>query len=120
MVHHHSNKRDLAMTCKKKVEPLFAADESDDKWLEFVGNHGWIVFSQDRKFHRDGYENEMYAIKQFKVGCFYLWGATAQTHEKAIVFLKAYDKILHAIKNTPKPFIFDITKSGKLVRVPIK
>ncbi|KRB73484.1 hypothetical protein ASE07_06425 [Noviherbaspirillum sp. Root189] len=104
----------------KKSEPLFPHNASDDQWLEFVGSRDWIVFSQDRKFHKAGYENEMFAIKQFKVGCFYLWGADAQTHEKAQVFLKAYDKILHAIQTTPRPFIYDVTKSGRLVKVPIK
>lgn len=120
VIHHHTEKHLLGMKNKTKKDPLFKPDEKDDKWLEYVGMKDWVVFSQDKKFHKPGYESELYAIKQFNVGCFYLWGATAQTSEKALVFLKAYDKILHAIKTTPKPFIYDITRTGRLVPVKIK
>jgi len=61
----------------------------------------------------------MFALKHFNVGCFYLWGAAAPTADKALMFLKAYEKIVEAIKNTPKPFIYEITKSGKLKRIDI-
>jgi hypothetical protein len=120
-VFHHNTERKLVggLRSSAKLKYLFKPDEQDDVWLEFVGRRGWIVFTQDKKFHRDGYENEISAIKQFNVGCFYLWGADAPTALKALVFLKSFDRIMYAIVNTPRPFIYDISKSGKLTSIPI-
>jgi hypothetical protein len=117
--HHHSSRQAMGFGGSNRKTPLFAPNETDDKWLQFVGSRDWIVFSQDRKFHKAGFENEMFALQHFNIGCFYLWGATATAAEKAYVFLKAYNNILEAIKSTPRPFIFDITKSGKLERVDV-
>ena len=119
VVHHHTEKRQLGLPHRSRSELLFKPDEKDDSWLEYVGRSEWIVFSQDKKFHKPGYETELYAIKQFNIGCFYLWGGSAPTAEKALVFLKAYQKIYSAIKSTPKPFIYDITKAGKLIQIDL-
>lgn len=118
VVHQHTKKGDAGISGKYN-QHLFEDFVGDDIWLEFVGKNGWIVFTQDRKFHKKGFEAEMSAIKQFNVGCFYLWGAAARTEDKALVFLKALDKILETIKTTPKPFIYDISKSGKLTAINI-
>jgi hypothetical protein len=114
--HQHTPRHSLGLGGTRKT-PLFSPAEPDDKWLEFVGTRGWIVFSQDRKFH--AIENEIYALKQFNVGCFYLWGASATPAEKAFVFLKAHKKIIEAIRTTPKPFLYSITKNGNLKRIDI-
>ena len=53
------------------------------------------------------------------MGCFYLWGASAKKHEKAQCFVKAYDRIVQAADNTPRPFIFDVQKNGRLKEVKI-
>lgn len=107
------------MPCKGRKELLFGDDVHDDTWLEFVGRKGWIAFSHDEKFHKPGYETEMAAIKQFNVGCFYLWGANAVCREKALCFLKAYDKILDLVASTPRPFIYRIDQHGGIVKVLI-
>jgi hypothetical protein len=119
VIHHHSEKRELGLSTTERRAQLFHPETRDDEWLEFAGKEGWIVFSQDSKFHRPGYEHECLAIKQFKVGCFYLWGGQATTAEKALVFLKAHQKIIAAARTTPKPFLYKITKSGSLKRIPI-
>jgi hypothetical protein len=49
----------------------------------------------------------------------YLWGASALCEEKAIVFLKARKKIISAVRNTKKPFIFEITKTGNLKKIVV-
>jgi PIN like domain len=51
----------------------FSQSMPDDAWLEICGKNGWIVFSHDQKFH--SITTEATAIKQHKVGCFYLPGA---------------------------------------------
>jgi hypothetical protein len=89
----------------------------DDEWMAKVGAEGWIVFSHDRKWH-----NELpvcAAIKQFNVGCFYLWGANAETWEKMRSFMRGYHYIDECIATNTKPYIFDVAKHGRLTQVPI-
>ena len=111
VVHHN--------TKSKYGKPLFAPDEKDDVWLEYVGTKDWLVLTQDRKFHRAGFEHELSAIKQFNVGCFYIWGAEANKWQKMVALCKALDTMVAAAALTQKPFIFDVQNSGKLIRVPI-
>jgi hypothetical protein len=89
----------------------------DDMWLSQVGDWGWTVISQDYHFHER--ENERYALKQHSVGCFYLWGAEATKWEIMRCFARAYDKVIQAADITPRPFIFWVSKTGKLTRQPI-
>ena len=89
----------------------------DDVWLEAAGRAGWIVFSQDYRLHL--LPNQLYAIQQWKVGGFYLWGAEAPRWEKLRVFARAYDRILSRVASTSKPFLYRIRKDSRLDRVPL-
>lgn len=109
----------LGVVGPNAAKPLFDPEETDDVWLADVGSRGWVVFSHDRKFHKPGFEPELSAIKQYNVGCFYLWGGSAKRFEKAQCFFRAYDRIVKAAETTPKPFIFDVQRDGRLKRIPI-
>lgn len=95
----------------------FPIDEKDDVWLSTVGQWGWTVIGHDSSFHLR--PTELSAIKQFQIGCFYLWGSEATRWEKLRCFSRAYDRIVQAEANTHKPFIFTITPTGLLHEVPI-
>lgn len=101
----------------RKSKLKFREDTPDDVWLSVVGQNGWFVFSHDRKFHQ--IEAEITAIKDHKIGCFYLWGNNAPTWDKLRCFMKAHDKVMTVIKTTPRPFIFDISKKGRLKSIEI-
>jgi hypothetical protein len=90
----------------------------DDIWLTQVGQWGWIVVGHDSQHHVS--EAEISAIKQYNIGCFYMWGASATRWEKMQCFARAYERIVQAEKTTPKPFIFNIRKNGRLnaIRIP--
>lgn len=119
VVHHHSPSSHLGLKAAVGHTGLFDDEEPDDSRLKFVGDRGWFVLTQDRKFHRSGHENELSAIKQYRAGCFYLWGAEATTWEKMRAFCRAFDNIVWAAKETARPFIFDVARSGKLTPIPI-
>ena len=53
----------------------FPLEEQDDIWLPAVGQWGWTVIGHDSQHHKR--LNELSAIKQYGIGCFYLWGAEA-------------------------------------------
>ena len=97
--------------------PQFPQNTPDDTWLAAVGKKGWIVCSHDRKFHL--LPAELAALQQHGVGCFYLWGANASPWEKARSFARAYDRILEAVANTPRPFVFQVSAMGTLRKVSL-
>jgi hypothetical protein len=119
VIHHHTPRTHLGLKPIKGQKGLFADNETDDSWLKFVGEKGWIVLTQDSKFHKKGFENELSAIKQFNVGCFYIWGAEAPRWDKMIALCKAYENIVDASNVTAKPFIYSCSKGGSLSQIPI-
>jgi hypothetical protein len=98
-------------------QQLFAKGELDDIWLPEVGQWGWTVIGHDSQHHAK--ESEISAIKQYNIGCFYLWGGNAKRWEKMQCFAKAYGHIIEAEKTTPKPFIYRVSKTGALKKIPI-
>ena len=90
----------------------------DDPWLATVGQQGWFVISQDYHYHER--ENERYAIKEYSIGCFYLWGATAPRWEIMRCFIRAFDRMVDTATNTPRPFIFWVDQRGRLTPQPIE
>jgi len=98
-------------------QQLFAKDEHDDIWLPKVGQWEWTVIGHDSQHHAK--ESEISAIKQYNIGCFYLWGGSAKRWEKMQCFARAYERIVQAVEQTPKPFIFRVTKNGLLRQVQI-
>jgi hypothetical protein len=89
----------------------------DDKWLEIVGAKNWFVFSHDKKWHDES--PAIAAIREHKVGCFYLWGAQVPTWDKYVVLAIAYRRIKDRLR-TPKPFIYRVTYNYRVdpVRIP--
>ena len=98
-------------------QQLFPMDCADDVWLPQVGQWRWTVIGHDSQHHAQ--QAEISAIKQYGIGCFYLWGSEAKRWEKMQCFARAYGRIVQAEIGTPKPFIYRVTKTGRLWVVPI-
>ena len=95
----------------------FAMDEDDDVWLPQIGQWGWTVIGHDYSYHRN--PNELSAIKQYNVGCFYLWGSEAPRWEKLQCFARAFDQMVALDLVASRPFIFRVTQTGRTTSVPI-
>jgi len=89
----------------------------DDEWLAKVGAEGWTVFSHDRKFHT--ILPECSAIKQYKIGCFYLWGANAPVWDKMRCFMGACNGILDRANVAQRPFIYDVMGNCQIKQITI-
>ena len=84
--------RDVGITLPKALDLLrlpthveyhqkhFAIDARDDDWMPTVGGWGWTLIGHDSRHHQE--DSEVAAIKQHRIGCFYLWGAEALRWEK--------------------------------------
>ena len=77
-----------------------------------VGERGWILVGHDSRHHVRA--PELWAIRDYDMGCFYLWGAEARIWDKMICFAKAYDKIVRAVASTARPFVYRVHKDGQL------
>ena len=95
----------------------FPIDARDDDWMPRVGSMGWTLIGHDSRHHWE--ESELLAIRQHEIGCFYLWGAEALRWEKMRCFLRAYENILEAAANTPRPFIYRVTEKGRLTSIVV-
>ena len=95
----------------------FDSDEDDDIWLPRVGDWGWTVIGHDWSYHQK--TAELAALKQYNIGCFYLWGSEAPDWQVLQCFARAYDRIETAIKTTSRPFIFKIGITGRLHSITI-
>ena len=95
----------------------FPIDAQDDTWMPEVGTLGWTLVGHDTRHHLE--KSELAAIKQYNMGCFYLWGAEALRWEKMRCFLRSYERILDAADSTRRPFIYRVTEKGRLTAVPV-
>jgi hypothetical protein len=95
----------------------FRHDMPDDEWMAIVGARGWIVFSQDYKFHK--YEFEYEAVKQHNLRCFYLPETGAKTWTTMCAFTKASDRIIQKCETVRAPFIYKLSPNGRLSSVPL-
>jgi hypothetical protein len=96
---------------------LFAADETDDVLLRFCGERNWVVVSQDYRYHLEANVRE--AIKQHRVGVFYIWGANATKWDTFRVLAHAFPKLVTLTKTTDRPFIFKIAANARFYPVDI-
>ncbi len=87
----------------------------DDVWLRQVGANGWIVLSHDARFHLDSAALE--AIKQFRIGCFYLWGAQVPVWNKVGFLTAVFPKIKKIVASEKPPYIYRASQTTRLYLV---
>ena len=92
-------------------------ESGDENWLSLLGEHEWFLLTKDHRLHHR--VNEVQAIKQYRVGCFYLWGRNAKKWDIAQCFMAAVPAIVKAAEATPRPFVFRVSRLGQLSSVPI-
>ena len=90
----------------------FQQDVHDDCWMAEIGRRGWFSIGHDHHHHTRSLERD--AIRDYSIGCFYLWGGDKPRYEKMRCFLSAYPNIIEAIHTTGRPFVYRIDKQGNL------
>jgi PIN domain-containing protein len=93
----------------------FRQDLPDDEWLHQVGPKRWIVFSFDAKWQDEAAAIE--AIRQHKVGCFYLYGASSLGFHRLAGFVRSYEKVIKIVKTERRPYIYKINGRNQFKRL---
>jgi hypothetical protein len=96
----------------------FAQNMPDDDWLAIVGPRRWIVLSQDRKFHL--YPNQLLAIKQHDIRCFYLPCASDSRWISLCHFVHAYERMVEVARNQKPPFIYEMAGNRQFIAVDLR
>ena len=84
----------------------FKHNTEDDTWLHKIGPKKWVVLSFDAKWQDESAAVE--AIKQHKIGCFYLAGASSIGFFRLTRFALAYRRLRDIVANEKRPFIYKI------------
>lgn len=93
----------------------FRDDMEDDEWLSVIGPKKWIVCSHDKKWQDESLA--VAAIKQHKIGCFYLYGANSQNFFKVGSLAYNFHKVQSVLGKQKRPFIYTISSRNRLRRV---
>lgn len=84
----------------------------DDEWLHEIGPRGWVVCSHDKKWQAESPAVE--AIKQHKIGCFYLYGARSLNFFKVGSLAHNFRKVQDKLGKERRPFIYLIDQRNQL------
>lgn len=93
----------------------FHQDMPDDEWMKIVGARGWVVLTQDLKFHL--IEHEIEAIRQHQIRCFYFPDANVGMWNTLCTFLRVHKRLLKLASETKAPFIFRVHANGSIREV---
>ena len=90
---------------------------ADDEWMAPAAQNGWVVVTQDYRFHKVGVTLE--AVRQHNAGVFYLWGANAQAWQTARLFLWALPRMIERVQDTKPPYVYRVEGSTSIRAVAL-
>lgn len=90
---------------------------ADDAWMEPVAQDGWVVVTQDYRFHRVGATLE--AVRQHNAAVFYLWGANALAWQTTRIFLWALPRMIERVQDTNPPYVYRVEGSSRIRAVAL-
>lgn len=96
-------------------EQKFAPNMPDDEWMGIVGPRGWVVLSQDRKWHVR--ENEREAVRQHSLKCFYF--PSANRWQSLCQIIGKHEKMMEIVATNDGPFIYELKGNSRFYKVEV-
>lgn len=96
-------------------EQQFPQDMDDDQWMAIVGPRGWVVLSQDRKWHV--IDAEKAAVLQHNLKCVYL--PDGDRWELLCILTRHHTKVLDAISGKDGPYIIEVLRNGVIREIDL-
>ena len=90
----------------------FEAGVEDSVWLPFVGQHGWIVLTKDKRIRFNQLEKT--AVRRYRVREFYFSSGNFTGLEMAQILVAALPEMVRVCRRYDAPFITSISKSGQI------
>ena len=82
----------------------------DADWLEFVGKHGMVLITRDRRIRWNPMERQ--AVRRYKVGAFFLGGKNLSYWKIVVQVVRNWEKIKEYAQRTRRPFAFHVRAGG--------
>ena len=82
----------------------------DSVWLPFVGQHGWILLTKDKRIRFNQLEKT--AVRRHRVREFYFCSGNFTGAEMAEILAAALPGMIRTVRKFEPPFIASIAKSG--------
>jgi len=96
----------------EKAADHFPKGTLDEEWLFVVGKKGWVVLSKDNRLRTN--RLALNAIQKAKVAAFILTSCNTTGQINGQAFIKAHKRMINVLKSNPRPFIFTVTRDGKV------
>ena len=90
----------------------FEANADDAKWLTSIGSKGWFLITRDDRIRYR--PNEVEALKENKVGAFFLGGKHRTRCELIQQVVRNWPQIKESAAKTRRPFAIRVPIKGKL------
>jgi len=97
------------------LDDHFEPNASDEEWLRFIGQKGWIAITKDKRIRYRTPALEV--IRKEKVKLFMYNKGNLTGQQMVEILVKAIPRIKTFIAKHEPPFIVTMTKSGKLLKV---
>lgn len=89
---------------------MFPAETEDVTWLQEIGAKEIYLVTRDEGVRR--HPNELLAIKQHRVGAFFLGGKSRNRCELIQQLVRSWPRMKALADSTRRPFIFRVPPSG--------
>ena len=94
-------------------------DALDPDWLKDIGAKGWILVTRDERVRWN--PAEIQAIREHKVGAFFLGGKNRSRCQLIQQLVKAWPNLKETAAKTRRPFAYKVRASGgKLLPIDLK
>lgn len=88
----------------------FPPDTPDVEWLEFIGENQYFLITRDDMIRRN--PAEIRALRNFKVGAFFLGGKNRTRWELVQQLVRNWARIKELAEKTKRPFAFRVPPTG--------
>jgi len=95
------------------LKDYFPEDTPDPQWLKAIGQNNWILITRDKAINRRPVEKQ--AIKQYKLGSFFMLGKDMDRWAQVKQMVIAWKRIKEYAAKSRKPFAYKVYRSGRKI-----
>jgi len=100
------------------LQDHFPQDCPDTEWLKYIGENDYFLITRDDAIRHN--PAELLALKEFRVGAFFLGGKNRSRWELVQQLVRNWTRIKQYAVTEKRPFAWRVPPSGtKFVRIPL-
>ena len=92
------------------LRDIFSEDTPDVEWLEHIGKEGLVLITRDKRIRYNPFE--LSALKEHKVGAFFIGGKTLSACQLIQIIVRNWPKIKESARKKKPPYAITIPPKG--------